>query len=146
MKGYFSLLMCLFQCYWQYCEVITWEVIFKQQFRTQHVSQQCEHPSKHFLCLFLFGKRVGNFGTRCSHTISGKSNLQYELLFKFWVSKRPLIIKHFCFWRQNEPCFLYTDWCIGGRNTFLKQMHGLLQRRKNKLFYISFLSWLPPVL
>lgn len=64
-------------------------------------------------------------GTHCNKTISGKSSIQYQLLFRFGVSKRPLIMKHFCFWRQNEACFLNTEWCIGGRNTFLKQMYGI---------------------
>lgn len=40
--------------------------------------------------------------------MSGKSNLQYDLLSEFFESaerKRPLIMKHFCFWRQKRSVF-----------------------------------------
>lgn len=51
------------------------------------------------------------------------------LLFKFGVRRRALIMKHLCFWRQSDLCFLNTGWCIWGRNIFLKQMYGISEKR-----------------
>lgn len=96
-----------------------------------------------FLLHLFVEQNDGNMGTNCNKTISGKSSLQHELLFKLWVSKRPLIMKHFSFWGQNELSFLNTEWCIGGRDTFLKQTYGISERKvKNSLLCLFSGSFL----
>lgn len=45
-------------------------------------------------------------------------------------------MKHLCFWRQNEPCFLNPQWCMAARNTFLKQMYGV-SKKKRRLLCVS---------
>lgn len=139
-------LMTPFQDYWQ-CDGVTTchkQTVIQEKSNLSKKKKKIRASFTHFLLPLSAQQNI--LAPAVTKRYLARATLQYEILFKFWVSERPLIMKHFCFWRQNEPCFLNIQWCIGGRNTFLKQMYGISEREREKNFDISSLSWLPPVL
>lgn len=106
------------------------EIKIKQHFETRLEVPQCENPFPHFFCTFLLSKRMKIWPPTATKQYLAKATYSSSYYWSFESAKDLWLWNISASGGRMSRVFLKTEWCIGGRNTFLKQTYGISEGEK----------------